>query len=196
MEVNVNQYCHHCHHHCHHFHHRHHQCHHHQCHHYQHHHHNQHPLFLTIFLFFFAVVNKANVAFLVEGFFPKNLGYIRKFIYNIIRTFSLAGTYVTLMDYGDAQYRVANWVQLRNGAEVRKLVRKLPKSNRPARRTGLALQAALNTFATAPAGNLNILILITKGKSSDDVIIPAANLRKKGRNICHKLPDSKIDKIS
>ena len=84
------------------------------------------------------------------------------------------------MDYGDAQYRVANWVQLRNGADVRRLVRKLPKSNKPARRTGLALQAALNTFSTAPAGNLNILVLITKGKSSDDVVIPAANLRKKG----------------
>ena len=136
--------------------------------------------------FFVIAVNKANVAFLVEGFFPKNLGYIRKFIYNIIRTFKLSGTYITLMDYGDAQYRVANWVQLKNGADVRKLVRKLPKSNRPARRTGLALQAALNTFSTAPAGNLNILILITKGKSSDDVVMPAANLRKKGEiNYCN-----------
>lgn len=135
---------------------------------------------VTNYFVSFSVVNKANVAFLVEGFFPKNLGYIRKFIYNIIRTFKLSGTYITLMDYGDAQYRVANWVMLRNGADVRRLVRKLPKSNRPARRTGLALQAALNTFSTAPAGNLNILILITKGKSSDDVVIPAANLRKKG----------------
>lgn len=140
--------------------------------------HNTHLL-----IFFVIAVNKANIAFLVEGFFPKNLGYIRRFIYNIIRTFKLSGTYVTLMDYGDAQYRVANWVQLKNGAEVRKLVRKLPKSNRPARRTGLALQAALNTFSTAPAGNLNILILITKGKSSDDVVIPAANLRKKGETL-------------
>ena len=84
------------------------------------------------------------------------------------------------MDFGDAQYRVAQWVQLKNGAEVRQLVRKLPKSNRPARKTGLALQAALNAFSTAPPGNQNILILITKGKSSDDVVMPAANLRKRG----------------
>ena len=130
--------------------------------------------------FTILVVNPANVAFLVEGFFPDNLGYVRRFVYNIIRTFKLSGTYVTLMDYGDAQYRVGNWVLLKSGADVRNLVRKLPKSSRPARRTGLALQAALNTFSTAPAGNLNILILITKGKSSDDVVIPAANLRKKG----------------
>ena len=128
-----------------------------------------------------AGLNKANIAILVEGFFPKNLGYIRRFIYNIIRFFSLSGTYVTLMDYGDAQYRVANWVQLRDGADVRRLVRKLPKSNKPARRTGLALTAALNTFSDAPSGNPNILILITKGKSSDDVIMPSANLRKKGK---------------
>ena len=136
--------------------------------------------FLINSSFSILAVNSANVAFLVEGFFPDNLGYVRKFIYNIIRTFKLSGTYVTLMDYGDAQYRVANWVQLKNGADVRNLVRKLPKSSRPSRRTGLALQAALNTFSTAPSGNINILILITKGKSSDDVVIPAANLRKKG----------------
>ena len=38
----------------------------------------------------------------------------------------------------------------------------------------------LQTFSDAPSGNPNIVFLITKGKSSDNVIQPAANLRKRG----------------
>ena len=133
-----------------------------------------------VFHFHILVMNKANIAFLVEGFFMKNFNYIRHLIYNIIRFFALSGTYVTAIDFGDAQYRVSNWVMLRNGGQVRRLVNRIPKSKKRFRKTGSALKAVLQTFSYAPSGNPNIVFLITKGKSTDDVIGPAANLRKRG----------------
>ena len=101
-------------------------------------------------------------------------------VYNIIRFFSLSGTYVSIIDFGDAQYRVSNWMMLRNGGQVRRLVNRIPKSKKRFRKTGSGLKAVLQTFSDAPAGNPNIVFVITKGKSSDDVIGPAANLRKRG----------------
>lgn len=69
---------------------------------------------------------------------------------------------------------------LRNGNQVRQLCNRIPKSKKRARKTGAALKAVLGSFGDAPAGNPNLVFLITKGKSSDDVINPAANLRKRG----------------
>ncbi|XP_065051247.1 uncharacterized protein LOC135680930 isoform X2 [Rhopilema esculentum] len=128
----------------------------------------------------YGVLNKANIAFVIEGFFLKNLNYIRHMVYNIIRFFSLSGTYVSIIDFGDAQYRVGNWMMLRNGAQARRLVNRIPKSKKRFRKVGAGLKAVLHTFSDAPSGNPNIVILITKGKSTDDVIGPAANLRKRG----------------
>ena len=101
-------------------------------------------------------------------------------VYNIIRFFSLSGTYVSIIDFGDAQYRVSNWMMLRNGAQARRLVNRIPKSKKRFRKVGAGLKAVLHTFSDAPSGNPNLVILITKGKSTDDVIGPAANLRKRG----------------
>ena len=55
----------------------------------------------------------------------------------------------------------------------------MPKVKRPARRTGAALRFTLNCFGQAPPGNPNLVFLITKGKSSDDAVVPAAELRKR-----------------
>ena len=126
------------------------------------------------------MVNSANIAFLVEGFFKSNFQYVLSFIYNIIRFFSLSGTYVTVMDYGDNTYRAAHWVQLKNGEDVRKLCASIPKSRKPVRKTGMALQSMLASFDNAPSGNANLLFVITKGKSSDEIVNPAKEIRKRG----------------
>ncbi|XP_066921742.1 uncharacterized protein [Clytia hemisphaerica] len=128
----------------------------------------------------YGYLGRANIGILVDGVGVPNFGYLRRFIYNIIRMYSLSGTYVNLMVYGTRQYRVANFVQLRNTKQIKRLVMKMPKVANGKRRTGAALQAMLNCFGDAPPGNPNVLYVILHGKSTDSVNAPAALLRKYG----------------
>jgi len=70
-----------------------------------------------------------------------NFGYLRRFVYNIIRMYSLSGTSVTLMVYGSKVFRVSNFVQIRRPRDIQKLVMRMPKVSNGKRRTGAALRA-------------------------------------------------------
>lgn len=128
----------------------------------------------------YGYLGKANIGILVDGVQAMNFGYIRRFVYNIIRMYSLSGTYVNLMVYGSKVFRVANFDQIRSPEDIKNLVKKMPKVSNGKRRTGAALQTMLKSFGDAPPGNPNILYLIIQGPSSDKVVAPAALLRKYG----------------
>ena len=100
--------------------------------------------------------------------------------YNIIRLFSLSGTYVTVVVYGKTQYRVANFVAVRNKKDIQKMCEGIPKIANGERQTGKALLYMANAFADAPPGNPNILFVINQGPSVDSVVESSAMLRKYG----------------
>ena len=89
-------------------------------------------------------MSRANVGIMVDGVGVANFGYLRRFVYNIIRIFTLSGTYVNLMVYGTRQYRVANFVQVMSPRMIRGLVNRMPKVSNGKRRTGAALQSMVS----------------------------------------------------
>lgn len=83
---------------------------------------------------------------MVDGVGVTNFGYLRRFVYNIIRMFTLSGTYVNIMVYGTRQYRVCNFVQVMSPRMIRTLVNRMPKVSNGKRRTGAALQSMVSIF--------------------------------------------------
>ena len=105
-------------------------------------------MYYLLFLLFLISIDlgRANVGILVDGVGVSNFGYLRRFVYNIIRMFTLSGTYVNIMVYGNRQYRVGNFVQVISPAMIRKLVMGMPKVAGGKRRTGAALQSMVCYF--------------------------------------------------
>ena len=62
-------------------------------------------------------------------------------VYNLIRMYSLSGTYVTIMVYGSKVFRVSNFAQCRNAADIKKLSMMMPKVANGQRKTGGALSS-------------------------------------------------------
>ncbi|XP_066921740.1 uncharacterized protein [Clytia hemisphaerica] len=128
----------------------------------------------------YGVIGRANIAFLIDGTVAVDFGAVRRFIYNIIRLFSLSDTSININVYGSQVYRVCNFEQFRNGDEIKDVLRKMPKVLNGVRNTGAALKSILSDFSEAPTGKPNLLFTILQGSSKDDVVNVAADIRRFG----------------
>lgn len=89
-------------------------------------------------------LGRANIGILVDGVEAQNFGFVRRMVYNLIRMYSLSGSYVTIIVYGSKPFRVANFVQLRNARDIKKLCLSMPKVANGVRKTGAALQSMVS----------------------------------------------------
>lgn len=94
---------------------------------------------VTIDTNIFLDLSRSNIAFLLDGVDPLNFGYVRRMIYNIIRMYTLSGSYVTIMVHGSRVYRVCNFAQIRKPADIKRLTMAIPKVANGVRKTGAAL---------------------------------------------------------
>ena len=96
-------------------------------------------------------MSRANIGILVDGVDIAKFGFFRRMVYNIIRMYSLSGTYINIMVYGSEVFQVVNFAQFRSADDLKKVCSSMPKVANGVRSTGNALKTMVHIYA-----NLNL----------------------------------------
>ncbi|TFK02284.1 Collagen alpha-3(VI) chain [Platysternon megacephalum] len=135
--------------------------------------------------------NKKDIVFLIDGttaLGTGQFGAIRDFIFRVIQRLEIGPDHiqVAVAQYADTVKPEFYFSASQNKKEVTSTIRKLKSMGGTTLNTGSALDFVRKNFFTSSAGYrsdesvLPILVLITGGKSTDDVAQPAAEIKKNG----------------
>ncbi|XP_043361669.1 LOW QUALITY PROTEIN: collagen alpha-3(VI) chain [Dermochelys coriacea] len=136
-------------------------------------------------------VNKKDIVFLIDGttaLGSSQFGVIRDFIARIIQRLEIGPDLiqVAVAQYADTVKPEFYFSASQNKKDVISAVRKLKLNGGTALNTGSALDFVRKNFFTSSAGYrsdegvLPMLVLVTGGKSTDDVFQPAAEIKRNG----------------
>uniref|UniRef100_A0A8C4W391 Collagen type VI alpha 3 chain n=1 Tax=Gopherus evgoodei TaxID=1825980 RepID=A0A8C4W391_9SAUR len=144
-----------------------------------------------IFCVKFVEVNKKDIVFLIDGttaLGTSQFGAIRDFIVKIIQRLEIGPDLiqVAVAQYADTVKPEFYFSASQNKKDVIATIRKLKPMGGKTLNTGSALDFVRKRFFTSSAGYrsdegvLPMLVLITGGKSTDDVSQPAAEIKRNG----------------
>ncbi|XP_058155825.1 collagen alpha-3(VI) chain isoform X2 [Dasypus novemcinctus] len=136
-------------------------------------------------------VNKRDIVFLVDGssaLGPANYNAIRDFIAKVIQRLEIGQDLiqVAVAQYADTVRPEFYFNSYPNKKDVLSAVRRMKAQEGPARYTGSALDFARNNLFTSAAGYRaaegvpKLLVLLTGGKSQDEISQPAQELKGSG----------------
>uniref|UniRef100_A0A674IRD5 Collagen type VI alpha 3 chain n=1 Tax=Terrapene triunguis TaxID=2587831 RepID=A0A674IRD5_9SAUR len=136
-------------------------------------------------------VNKKDIVFLIDGttaLGTSQFGAIRDFIIRIIQRLEIGPDLiqVAVAQYANTVKPEFNFSASQNKKDVTGTIRKLKSMGGTTLNTGSALDFVRKNFFTSSAGYrsdegvLPMLVLITGGKSTDDVAQPAAEIKRNG----------------